>query len=67
MAVVGSFCLFCENGPGGLPFDTSTSPPAAETGAANINARAAANNTGILRIVFPLEYHTEQTNPTPRV
>src|SRR5215210_1910711 len=27
IATAGSFCLFCENGPVGLPTDTSVSPP----------------------------------------
>src|SRR4051812_50025668 len=29
IATVGSFCLFCENGLGGLPEETSVSPPVA--------------------------------------
>jgi hypothetical protein len=54
IAIAGSFCLFCENGVGGLPVVTSASVTvtAAEAGTANKTARAAANNTEALRMAF---------------
>jgi hypothetical protein len=38
--IVGSFCLFCENGVLGLPFDTSVSSLNAAAEAAVINTTA---------------------------
>ena len=42
IAMAGSFCLFCENGAGGLPLLTKTSVPAPSAVVAAINAQAAA-------------------------
>src|SRR6266571_4934312 len=42
-----SFCLFCENGPMGLPFVTNTSPPDAEAENAGTNAATSANSPRI--------------------
>jgi hypothetical protein len=50
IATAGSFCLFWENGPDGLPADTIESGPAAEAGAASKTAKAAANSTDVLRM-----------------
>src|SRR3954463_14808574 len=54
MARAGSFCLFCENGPEGLPLLTRVSPPAA-----NAVADASAITTPTTR--------TEKTGPRPRI
>jgi hypothetical protein len=50
IATAGSFCLFWENGLGGLPADTLESDPAAEADAASKTAKAAANSTDVLRM-----------------
>jgi hypothetical protein len=43
IAIAGSFCLFCENGLGGLPTETSRSPVAATApGTVSTSAAAAA-------------------------
>src|SRR5205085_4536985 len=42
IATAGSFCLFCENGPGGLPLVTRASPGAAIAGVAANSSRPAA-------------------------
>src|SRR6266513_1634061 len=55
-ASAGSFCLFSENGVGGLPFDTSTSLPAADTatvGRTNTAVIAARSNRDTRLIQMP--------------
>src|SRR5579859_2464074 len=44
-AIAGSFCLFCENGVGGLPLLTSTSPPTAAAEIVAVRANSIATGT----------------------
>src|SRR5215218_608377 len=59
IATAGSFCLFCENGPGGLPTDTSVSLPCtakagrATSAAHNTASPAAPKSTFRRMIPFP--------------
>ncbi|GAC1646951.1 MAG: hypothetical protein PVS2B1_16280 [Candidatus Dormibacteraceae bacterium] len=65
IATAGSFCLFWENGAGGLPAETLTSVGVAAADAAvapSTSARAAANHTEVLRMLIPL-----QPNPYQRM
>src|SRR3954454_22432613 len=55
IATAGSFCLFCENGVGGLPTETSTSVGgAAEATATPVKAAAAAAAASSTKYVLGL-------------
>src|SRR5579859_4144132 len=54
-AIAGSFCLFWENGVGGLPLLTSTSPPTAAAEIVAVRANSIATGTAqSLFIIHPL-------------
>src|ERR1700693_4905581 len=64
IAMAGSFCLFCENGVGGLPLATNTSAVVAadEAVAPSTSARAAANSRDVLRMAYSPLIATPEAN-----
>src|SRR5205807_901866 len=63
IAIAGSFCLFCENGLGGLPMETSRSPVAAMALGTASTSAAAITPTGQSFLVIRLPFRSKVLAP----